>query len=245
MPNRSAFQVILITSILNTCGAYVISKLALSTCNYFSFKSEMHKAPPCNFARRHQLHAMCETIGPSDRISSSLLGACIGDALAAPLHWYYNLQKMRTDIMEYFPANCKDQNGRLIAFCRPPSNLKHPDSWSYFSQYNPVDDPLGIVHGQQNEWTEPGTYYHAHLEPGEPTTTVQLALLLVRSLDTRAGYDYSDFLDRCSSKSIHRKCPYRRPQPLPATLCTTAPHSILPSPTPLLCELRLGPSWEG
>jgi ADP-ribosyl-[dinitrogen reductase] hydrolase len=144
---------------------------------------------------------MCEKNNPSDRVASSLLGACIGDALASPLHWYYDLQRMRADIKESFPADCRDEKGRLAAFCRAPSNLKHPDSWSYFSKYNPFNDPLGIVHGRVSDWIEPGTYYHAHLEPGEPTTTVQLALLLARSLVAREGYDYSDYLDRCAQTS--------------------------------------------
>jgi hypothetical protein len=165
----------------------------------------MRNSLPCNIATKHQLCTMGEKISSSDRVASSLLGACIGDALAAPLHWYYDLQRMRTDIKESFPSYCKDENGRLVAFCRAPSNLKHPDSWSYFSQYNPVIDPLGIVHERLSDWTEPGTYYHAHLEPGEPTTTVQLALLLSRSLVARAGYDYSDYLDRCASEPLKQR----------------------------------------
>ena len=79
-------------------------------------------------------------ICPSERIASSILGACVGDALAAPIHWYYDLERMRSDLKNSFPDESKDQNGRLAFFSRVPSDLIHPDSWSYFKVYDPLND---------------------------------------------------------------------------------------------------------
>ena len=137
-----------------------------------------------------------DRISASERVASSILGACIGDALAAPIHWYYDLQKMRSDLKESFPMSSKDDKGRLATFCQVPPGLKHPDSWLYFKSYDPIKDPLGITHGKEERWAEPGTFYHGDLAAGEATTTVQLALLLARSLTDLGAYDYSDFLNR-------------------------------------------------
>ena len=90
----------------------------------------------------------------------------------------------------------KDDKGRLATFCQVPPGLKHPDSWLYFKSYDPIKDPLGITHGKEERWAEPGTFYHGDLAAGEATTTVQLALLLARSLTDLGAYDYSDFLNR-------------------------------------------------
>ena len=72
------------------------------------------------------------------------LGACIGDALAAPIHWYYDLGRMRSDTRESFPNHAEDEKGRLTAFCKVPSSLN-----ALFISYKPLIDPLGIVHGKE------------------------------------------------------------------------------------------------
>jgi hypothetical protein len=192
MPRTTLLTFFLASQLTQFCLALTFPvSLRLST-----FVSSGAKPVNCNGVSTSEQTRFAMSICPSERISSSVLGACVGDALAAPIHWYYDLDRMRSDIKNCFPMECRDDRDRLAYFCQVPSNLKHPDSWSYFKVYDPTKDPLGIVHGTEQHWTEPGAFYHGNLEKGESTTTVQMALLLTRSLVERGAYDYSDYLTR-------------------------------------------------
>lgn len=128
-----------------------------------------------------------------ERVEGALLGMCAGDALCAPLHWYYNL-----DVLQEHTANCypTDEQGRLCAYASVADGIKHPDSHMYMKLWDPDASPIDISHDKKELWHLEGTFYHGLLEAGEPTTTVQLALLLARSIVDRSGYDFEDYLSR-------------------------------------------------
>ena len=128
-----------------------------------------------------------------ERVEGALLGMCAGDALCAPLHWYYNL-----DVLQEHTANCypTDEQGRLCAYASVADGIKHPDSHMYMKLWDPDASPIDISHDKKELWLLEGTFYHGLLEAGEPTTTVQLALLLARSIVDRSGYDFEDYLSR-------------------------------------------------
>lgn len=139
------------------------------------------------------------------RVEGALLGMCAGDALCAPLHWYYNLDVLQQHITNHYPT---DEQGRLCAYASVAEGIKHPDSHMYMKLWDPYAAPIDISHDKKELWRGEGTFYHGLLEAGEPTTTVQLALLLARSIVDRSGYDFADYLSRYEVKrqSPHILC---------------------------------------
>ncbi len=118
----------------------------------------------------------------SDRVQGALYGLYIGDALAMPVHWYYNRQALFEDY------------GRVADYLQPRN--PHPDSILYRSSYS-VTDPRGdILHDQKPFWGQKGIHYHQFLEAGENTLNVKLCSLLIESINQHGGYDADDYLKR-------------------------------------------------
>lgn len=112
----------------------------------------------------------------------------IGDALAMPVHWYYNTMALKMDygtVRDYLP----------------PKN-PHPDSILDRSSYTPFNEKGDILHDQAQYWGKPGIHYHQFLKAGENTLNLKLARLLIDSLNERGGYDADDYLDRFISFMI-------------------------------------------
>ena len=126
----------------------------------------------------------------SERLERSLLAMYAGDALAAPIHWYYSIDVMRKDLREAYGCN-QLQDYRAVA-----PGLRHPDSWQYFKSFKPADAEINITHDKSHLWSEPGTFYHGFLQPGENTHTVSLARLLLNTIMVDGTYDYRDYLRR-------------------------------------------------
>lgn len=112
----------------------------------------------------------------------SLYGLCIGDALAMPVHWYYNRRALDRDY------------GRVTDY-RAPVN-PHPDSILWRSAYTAPNPAGDILHDQARYWGRPGVHYHQFLKAGENTLNVKLCRLLVESLNQVGTYDADDFLTR-------------------------------------------------
>jgi ADP-ribosylglycohydrolase len=118
----------------------------------------------------------------NERRHRSLLGAFAADALAMPVHWYYDRRALARDY------------GRIDRMMAPRNN--HPDSILWRSHYDPPNPKGDILHGQAVWWGQRGVHYHQFLEAGENTLNLQLALLLLTSLRTTDRYDARDYLDR-------------------------------------------------
>ncbi|MFO7709981.1 MAG: ADP-ribosylglycohydrolase family protein [Desulfobacterales bacterium] len=114
--------------------------------------------------------------------SGALLGLYIGDALAMPVHWYYN----RGALLEDY--------GRVTDYLAPKH--PHPDSILFRSSYTPLNARGEILHDQARYWGKPGIHYHQFLKAGENTLNVKLCSLLIRSLDEIGSYDPDDYLRR-------------------------------------------------
>jgi hypothetical protein len=118
-----------------------------------------------------------------------------GDAIAAPLHWYYNIDVMKTHLKTFWGCD------QLRDYSAVPKALrnKHPDSWNYMKSFDPDDwvkkTGIDIVHEKKPLWT-PGSFYHSELEAGEVTHTVKIANLLTQSIAEDKGYDYKKYLER-------------------------------------------------
>lgn len=116
------------------------------------------------------------------QISGALAGLCIGDAMAMPVHWYYNRQALENDY------------GLVTDYLKPRN--PHPDSILWRSSYKAVNAKGEILHDQAPYWGKKGIHYHQFLDAGDNTLNVKICRLLVDSLNQNRGYDAHDFLTR-------------------------------------------------
>lgn len=127
------------------------------------------------------------------RATAALKNLFIGDALAMPVHWFYNVH----DIDRAFPEG-------INTFEAPPAF--HPSSiMSMHSTSgggrkragNPQPEVVGdvILKGKQAYWNRPNVHYHQGMQPGDSTLNAHCALTLMHTL---AGpdqhYDSDAFL---------------------------------------------------
>jgi ADP-ribosylglycohydrolase len=93
-----------------------------------------------------------------------LLGALAADAVAMPVHWYYDRAALQRDY-------------GVISGYQAPKN-PHPDSILWRSTYKPVNAKGEILHDQAVYWGQRGIHYHQFLKAGENTLNFQLSRLL-------------------------------------------------------------------
>ena len=117
-----------------------------------------------------------------DRAEGALWGLMLGDALAMPVHWYYDRDALRRDYGEV----------RELLAPRNP----HPGSILHRSHYTPVNSDADILHDQARYWGRPGIHYHQFLEAGENTLNLQLVQVLLADLEEQGRYDADWYLDR-------------------------------------------------
>jgi len=108
-------------------------------------------------------------------IQDSLLGALVADAVAMPVHWYYDRQALDRDY------------GCLTEY-RAPKN-PHPDSILWRSSYTPKTPKAEILHDQAQYWGQKGIHYHQSLNAGENTINFLLGIQLYRSIVRAGEYD--------------------------------------------------------
>lgn len=120
------------------------------------------------------------TISKRSRQLGSLHGLSIGDALAMPVHWYYDRQALLRDY------------GYVTDYLKPRN--PHPDSILWRSSYS-ITGPKGdILHDQARYWGQSGIHYHQFLRAGENTLNVKICRLLVESINRCREYNDDDFL---------------------------------------------------
>ncbi len=130
------------------------------------------------------------------RASAALKNLFVADALAMPVHWYYN----PLDIEKAFP-------GGITRFEAAPES--HPGS--IMSLHSTAKGGRGeqAAHGRQREivgevilkgrrkyWGLANQHYHQQMSAGENTLNAHCARVVMRSLQANAGrYDKNRFLD--------------------------------------------------
>ena len=114
------------------------------------------------------------------RKKGAILGMYVGDALAMPVHWYYDRQALARDY------------GRVTGYMAPKN--PHPDSILWRSAYTPVNAKADILHDQARFWGRPGVHYHQFLKAGENTLNLKLCTLLLNHLKENDGYDADAYL---------------------------------------------------
>lgn len=116
------------------------------------------------------------------RARGALAGLFVGDALAMPVHWYYDRHALERDY------------GRVTAYLAPRN--PHPDSILWRSQFESPGAGFDILHDQRRYWGRHGIHYHQFLHAGENTLNLQCARLLAASLRDCRRYDADDYLGR-------------------------------------------------
>ncbi len=111
-----------------------------------------------------------------------IYGLFIGDALAMPVHWYYDRLALQRDY------------GLVKDYLAPKT--PHPDSILWRSSYKPINKKGEILHEQAQYWGRRGIHYHQFLKAGENTLNLKLCARLMESLNEKGGYDADDYLNR-------------------------------------------------
>jgi len=106
----------------------------------------------------------------------------IGDALAMPVHWYYDREALTRDY------------GHVRSFLAP--RPVHPGSILWRSEYRALNERGEILHDQAQFWGKRGVHYHQFLRAGDNTLNLQLIHLLLDSLSECGCYDADDYVRR-------------------------------------------------
>jgi ADP-ribosylglycohydrolase len=119
--------------------------------------------------------------------ANAFLGALVADAVAMPVHWYYNQQALLRDYPEFAaPA--------LAGYVAPRN--PHADSILWRSSYTPANEKGDILREQAKYWGQRGIHYHQFLAAGENTLNYQLATDLATLVRGERDYDPERWLDR-------------------------------------------------
>lgn len=114
-------------------------------------------------------------------------GALIADALAMPVHWYYDRAALRSDY------------GEVKDFLVPKN--PHSGSILWRSQYEPLNEKGDILHDQAQYWGQREVHYHQFLQAGENTVNLKLAKRLYELVLENGGYDRELWLE-CYVKAM-------------------------------------------
>lgn len=138
---------------------------------------------------------MSEFITPQQRASAALKSLFVGDALAMPVHWYYNpmdiFRQFRGGISEFEPAPDFHPSS-IMALHSTRRGGRGPHS-AKDEQREVVGDV--ILKGRRQYWDRPNQHYHHGMPAGENTLNANCARVLLRVLHKNGGhYDRDAFL---------------------------------------------------
>ena len=111
----------------------------------------------------------------------ALIGALAADAVAMPVHWYYDRTALASDY------------GQISAYLKPKN--PHADSILWRSSYTPLNERGDILHDQARYWGQRGVHYHQFLAAGENTLNFQLAVQLYARTVCLGRYDADAWLN--------------------------------------------------
>ena len=113
---------------------------------------------------------------------NAFIGSLVADAVAMPVHWYYNRSALDSDY------------GDFDDFMNPKN--PHPDSILWRSKYQPIGEKDDILHDQAKHWGKKGVHYHQFLKAGENTLNLKLACELYRTIIKHGQFNSELWLNR-------------------------------------------------
>lgn len=115
-----------------------------------------------------------------------MLGSFVADAVAMPVHWYYDVEAMDRDY------------GEIDDYLNPRN--PHPDSLLHRA-FDEIPDPIAeILHDQSRYWGMAGTHYHQFLTAGDNTINYRLAAELFQMIVTDEEYQSEKWLHHYISR---------------------------------------------
>ncbi len=124
----------------------------------------------------------------ADRLRGALWGMFVGDALAMPVHWYYNIAALQRDfgvIRDYHPPKAEHPSSIMALANTGKAGRGTQDG-------NVVGDV--ILLGKKHHWGQAKRHYHQGMQAGDNTLNLLCARVLLRSLNANGGHDPADFL---------------------------------------------------
>ena len=131
---------------------------------------------------------MTNQLSKAERMRGALWGMFIGDALAMPVHWYYNIAALWQDF------------GQIRDYQAPKAN--HPNSIMNLANTakagrgSQEGDIVGnvILKGKKQHWGQANRHYHQGMQAGDNTLNLLCARVLLLSFNVKGYYDSTDFL---------------------------------------------------
>jgi ADP-ribosyl-[dinitrogen reductase] hydrolase len=111
---------------------------------------------------------------------NALFGSLAADAVAMPVHWYYDRAALKRDY------------GTISSYLSPKN--PHPDSILWRSTYTPLNAKGEILHDQAVHWGQRGVHYHQFLRKGQNTLNFQLSRILYDQVRRNGKYDADAWL---------------------------------------------------
>ena len=108
-------------------------------------------------------------------------GSLQADALAMPVHWYYDREALDRDY------------GSVDRYHQPRE--PHPDSILWRSHYQMASPEYDILGEQKKLWGQRDIHYHRDLQAGENTLNFQLARKLYQWVTENGSYDPDQWLE--------------------------------------------------
>ncbi len=130
-----------------------------------------------------------QLLSGGQRYYGAALGACIGDALAMPAHWFYN------------PAELEQTFGPIDRYLPAPN--RHPGSILWRSRYAPTEPAFDILGDQRQYWGQSGVHYHQFLQAGENTLNLKLLRLALAQVTESREYSPTRFLVAYQELMLH------------------------------------------
>ncbi len=124
----------------------------------------------------------------TDRWRGALWGMFVGDALAMPVHWYYDVAALQRDfgVVRDFQAPKEFHPNSIMA-------LADTGGPGRGSQQGEVVGSV-ILHGKKHLWGRRNRHYHLGLQAGDNTLNLLCVRVLLRSIHRVGRYDASEYL---------------------------------------------------
>jgi ADP-ribosylglycohydrolase len=112
----------------------------------------------------------------------------VGDALAMPVHWYYDVAALQRDF------------GTIRDYQAPkdfhPNSILSLASTARAGRGSQEGEVVGgvILKGKKPYWGRPNTHYHRGMQPGDNTLNLLCVRVLIRAMNAAGRYDPAVFL---------------------------------------------------
>ena len=130
------------------------------------------------------------TISFADSLRGCIFGIFVGDSLAMPVHWYYNLRQLQYD----FNGGITKYESAKYPFPGSIMNLSNTGGGGRGSDKGTIIGNV-INHGKHKYWKKGGQYhYHHGLKAGENTLDAQIVRVLTASIISNKQLKREGFL---------------------------------------------------